>query len=514
MNKRFLSKYVGVLTLVAVVSLLVTAAFLFIGPDRASVSEGEAVSAYVATPPPGLTPPPSPVGTYQPPISSPEPPFVYPTPPPLPPPPVAVILTPGPTTSATAPIPTVAPAPSVTASAGKEGIKTGLPNIAWGQETSDGAVTLWTGTYSDLPSPNIDNIKALVQWPPAPNPDWGLASTLELDGLAFSPDGQYLAVQLLQHREGEGVSPWRLYAVDLSTGSAQHMPDYSSYTLYEQFYTRPADTILGWIDNSRVAAHQSGSPSRVVIFTKDGTTYSEVPFGSQYSHVSDSALSPDRQTFFSFVVGEGISWLYNIDGSNPQQLIGDEGKFGNYPKWSPDGEYISFVAPGQRVENGTEYPDFDKSGVWLLNVDTSEQQLVTGDDIWNSTPAWSLDAATLAFLRSDAPVTNESASPNHPENVSTNLFTIDIDSLDISRLTSFTGVKNSSLQWTPWGNILASSTAAGSSGTRGIVAISSFTGNSTTLVSSVTSQQLEHPTLFAGEGMPGMPRTGERVVKP
>jgi Tol biopolymer transport system component len=289
------------------------------------------------------------------------------------------------------------------------------------------------------------------------------------------------------------------------------MPDYSNYAVYAQFYGRGHDRILGWLDTARAAVQRQDASVSIVIAARDGSSYSVLPTGD----VSEAALSPDRQTFFSLSGVDGRSFsLFDINGNTISTLLSGEAKASHYPVWSPNGNYISFAAAGQSLLNGTLYPDYTKSGVWLLDLSKPSQQLVSGDDVWNSTPAWSLDSAKFAFLRADGTVSPGNVWFNHPEGADTNVFIADVSSLAVQQLTKFTGVKSTGLQWTPGGNILVSSTVAGTSGTRGIVAVSSTTGNAVSLVSSAPSQQLEHPTLFISGGLPGMPKTGQATPIP
>ncbi len=496
-------------------TLMLLAFFVIASSGTGTAPDQRSISAFILTPPPGQTVPP-PVGTYQPPTITVGTPYVPPTERPLPPPPGTVALTPGVTASVPIASPTSLPAPSVTVAAGHEGVATALPNIAWGQENADGSVALWVGTYNDLPTPGITSGKTFVKWATTNAPESGLVNVLELEDLAFSPDGQSLAVLLLQHIEGEGFPPTWLYSVNLSTGVVQHMPDYSNYDIYSQFYSSRPDSIAGWVDSNRVAIQEGAFPSKVGIDAKDGTAYSSVPFEPDWASLKSSTLSPDRQTLFSMAGIAGRSfWLYNTDGSNAHQILGGEAKAAYYPTWSPNGKYIAFSAAGHIIgPSGSSQVDYTKSGVWILNLDQASQQLVSGEDAWNSTPAWSLDSAKLAFLRADGTVSPGNVWFNRPEGTDTNVFIAKVDSLVVSKLTNFTSVKNGSLQWTPGGNLIMSSTAAGTSGTRGVIAVSSANGSAVTLVGSAAGQQFEHPTLFISSGLPGMPKTGKTTPAP
>ncbi len=341
--------------------------------------------------------------------------------------------------------------------------------------------------YSDYPVPNISGARAVAKW----------AAPLKLVDLSFSPDGQSLAVLSVDKilPETEGIWPGWLSVVDLDTNAVQPVPAYpSNYSLYEYAYYRAVKKVLGWLDNSRLVVQQSGEGSAVVA-TKDGSSYSPVtlPQGGG----NEVALSADRNTLFSNVVNtdHGL-WLNNIDGSNPRQVVGREAAKQVYePKWSPDSKYVSFLSPKQQSVNGTLFSDFGHIGVWLLNPTTASQQPISGGDVWDVDPAWSIDSSKLAFLRADNPIGDDNVSFALPEKVSTNIYTADVLTRTPYKLTNTTDVKNSSLQWSAAGNLVLSSTAGSTTNLPGLLAVSTANGASTTLISGDQGEALVHPVL-------------------
>ncbi len=452
---------------------------------------------------------PSPVGTYDPSIITPPPLTTPPTAPPLPRPPATIALTPNATASATT-FPTssvgITPTGAATAAPGEK-VMQASANIAWGAESEEG-LTIWIGTYSDSPAPNLSNAKALVKW----------SDRLRLRDMAFSPDGESLAILTEEFVDSEGSWPNWLWVVNLSTGATQPVPDYPNSTIYEYKFYRPAQRILGWLDNDSFAVQQVNEWA-IVRANKNGTAYSRVGFPPSDTWTFEATLSPDRSEFFANVsdMGETIEggfWRFNTDGTNPRQLVNwDKTRSLVYPSWSPSGSYIGYLSPRSIIIDGTKYDDYNRMGLWLLDLKDNKLQAVSDSDqvdVWDVSPAWSSDGAEIAFLRADAPVpTDGTVVWSMPEAISTNILASSVtsDQLTPRKVTNFTGVRNSTIRWTPGNNFILSSTAGATNNKRGIVAITS-NGTATLLVSSTATEEMVQPAL-AAPVLPGLPRTGE-----
>jgi hypothetical protein len=449
----------------------------------ATQTSGQLLPASVPSTPP---PAPSPQYTGIPTIPQPSwTPFPSPTPVPHTPPPIPTLPPPPPTVSLTHNASATVVASVTAEPRSKEVAGT---KIAWGAETSDG-LAIWIGDYNDDVTPAILNRKAIARW----------ETPLRLLDLAPSPDGQSLAVLsvgIVQPGE-EGIHPTWLSVINLTTNSVQSIPDYSQSSLYEYAYYRPAQWILGWLDNERLAIQQTGEGA--VIATKDGASYSRVTI-PQNGTASETALSPDRITLFSTVVSQDYGlWLYGIDGSNPLQIL----DYGNakqvfYPKWSPDGKFVSFLSPKRELKGDLYVTNFNKTSVWLLNIDTKTQSAVSAEDAWSVDPAWSIDSSKVAYLQGDAPITDEYATYRMPEKENTNIFTVNITDLKPHRLTNFDQVKNSGLRWSPSdSNLVLSSTSGSGNGLPALVAVSAVNGTAITLLSGSTGESLVHPMIFS-----------------
>jgi hypothetical protein len=352
------------------------------------------------------------------------------------------------------------------------------------------SLAIWVGTYYDQPQPNIKDAVSLVQWD----------SPFKLLDMKESPDHRYLALILSDTTvEGEGDVPSWIYTIDLVNKTAQSIPDYSHEAIYRDKYFTTVERIVGWLDNDRLVVQETFTGNdRVRVATKDGASYTEVGDLTQYSSVHDTALAPDRATFFSDT-SSGF-WRYGVDGSNPLNILSeDNARAAFYPTWSPDGAHISFASPKVETVNGEITTDYLHAGVWLLNMTTFAQTLISGEDDWNAGPSWSQDGSKVAFLRADAPVTNsDDVWYNRTAQVNTNIFVVDLADLEPKQTTSFEGTKNSDMQWTQSGNIVFSSTAwdGNLSATLGMLAVSAINGSTTTLFSPGTNEAVAHPIIF------------------
>lgn len=479
-------------------------------PTPGELAVATAATAAASITPTGVSaspsvPPPPPVGTVLPtlgPSSTPWPTLPPYTPGPLPRPPQAVTVQPVPTSSTPTPGPS---ATSIATSVAKSPANpTGNPgsiNMVWGVETAND-LTIWGGTYNELPVPSIANAQPIVAW----------KSPLRLVDMAISPDHLSLATLTIQSViTEEGVYPSWLSVINLSNNTVQDIPSYNNTDLYTEAYWLQSERILGWLDNSRLVT----GGGNAWIATKDGSSYSRVSFPTEDSIASETALSPDTTTFFSF--NRNGYWLYNTDGSNPRKIVDIANAKGvSDPLWSPTSKFISFTSPKQSLNDaGVIVADYHNLGVWVLDPNSGSQQLVSGEDAWNVDPVWSPDSSNIAFLRADRAVTDaDEVYTRQPEGIDTNIYIADAKGSSIKQLTSFKSVRNSGLQWTSGNNLVLSSTAVSTNGLRALTAIAASGGAPTLLRSGAQGESLVHPLIFGSSLEPGMPRVGGGAVTP
>lgn len=94
-------------------------------------------------------------------------------------------------------------------------------------------------------------------------------------------------------------------------------------------------------------------------------------------------------------------WRINADGSHPVQMTNGE-KGENSPSWSPDGQWIAFIAKRGEAEDEDENPD----QIHLLRNLGGEAQELTQHDTSVSDIQWSPDGKSIYFLAKD-PKTEE-----------------------------------------------------------------------------------------------------------
>lgn len=369
------------------------------------------------------------------------------------------------------------------------------PNLAWGVETSNN-LTIWVGNYVDTPTPHLQGMAPLVRW----------NMPLKLIDLMPSPDHQTLAVLTLPatHPDAEGDFASWLSVINLNDNTVQALPAYSNYPVYRYYFPRSPNKILGWLDNNRVSVQIDTTPSSVAIASKDGASYTRLPFPQLQASAPSSALSPDRTTFFSTVIGGangGGMWLYNTDGTNARQIVdASSARSFDNPLWSPDGSRVSFLSPKREITGTMQYDNLKYMGVWVLDVASHTQHAISNDNTWDVAQTWSADGTQIAFLRADAPITRGSVPYTEPDAIATNVYTANVSDFTPHRVTNFTGKKHRGLQWTPGGNLIASQMARDdpNPGRRafGLVTLSTSNNITLPLLNGSLNESLVHPVLF------------------
>jgi dipeptidyl aminopeptidase/acylaminoacyl peptidase len=117
--------------------------------------------------------------------------------------------------------------------------------------------------------------------------------------------------------------------------------------------------------------------------------------------LNDPRLSPDgNQLLYVLTVTDwkenrriGHIWRINADGSNPVQMTNGE-KGEGVPRWSPDGQWIAFIA--QRGEEGDE--EDEPNQIYLLPNAGGEAQALTEHETSVSSIQWSPDGRAIYFL--------------------------------------------------------------------------------------------------------------------
>lgn len=226
-------------------------------------------------------------------------------------------------------------------------------------------------------------------------------------------------------------------------------------TFQEDIFRRRADGagLVNLTDNAAVESNFVWSPdgSRIGFLSYDYTT-STVSFcvmnadGSNLTVLTDDpdqsigsfAWSPDSSKLifsvhdYSGETPTGEVHVINADGTGRVNVSGDQG-YNTEPAWSPDGTRISFT---RSYYSPSSAPTSD---VYVADADgTDRLQIAHDEGEMDFGAVWSPDGTRLAFSRILADDTNH-------------VYTVDPDGSDISRLVDITDVQTFSPQWSPDG---------------------------------------------------------------
>lgn len=187
------------------------------------------------------------------------------------------------------------------------------------------------------------------------------------------------------------------------------------------------------------------------------------------------AVTPggDGRIVFAFDTGplEGIGTI-EADGTDPLLLPSDEGVHDTDPAWSPDGTRIAYV----RHREGSS------TDIWLMDPDGSDRVAFTHNARSDGAPAWAPDGSALVFERRSLrhvsrlwvkPLDGSPAvriSPpryaGHPdwspdgawivfERRGGDLWLVEPDGTDPTRLTDTPALWESGPRWSPDGTLIA-----------------------------------------------------------
>jgi TolB protein len=210
---------------------------------------------------------------------------------------------------------------------------------------------------------------------------------------AWSPDGEQIAYVSDIHERSES----HLSVIDADGTEARIL-----YT----FSPREPGGSPAWSPDGRWIAFQTGEGIFVISPEGDPARQvteppTETPWGPARCWDGQPSWSPDGQRIV-FVVDCALKprrtgkhlglWTVRLDGSDRRQLLafpsGDHGMYAT-PRWSPDGEHISFVIVEWRG-------DF-RSRVAVMDADGSNVRTLK----LGHAPAWSPDGRWLAFTGRD-----------------------------------------------------------------------------------------------------------------
>ena len=167
--------------------------------------------------------------------------------------------------------------------------------------------------------------------------------------------------------------------------------------------------------------------SEIYVMNPDGTDQHALTDNA--SNDADPAWSADgSELAFESVTGNAFNlYVINADGTGVRQITHSTHRTDVQPAWSFDGLRLAF---SRQKMDGT-------GGIWVVHVDGSKLQRLTGDDNANSRPAWSPDGSTIAFV--------SDRSGNH------DLWLMDRDGSNKRPLTTTPDVQEDNPNWSPDG---------------------------------------------------------------
>jgi Tol biopolymer transport system component len=180
-----------------------------------------------------------------------------------------------------------------------------------------------------------------------------------------------------------------------------------------------------------------GEYFQIVVFDLATKTKREITSFKNYS--TDPSWSPDGKSLvyatgdLAGKVGEESKprgkhlAVYNFDSNTHRLLTRAPDARDGYPRWSPDGQWISFHRPGKKLQGWN---------LWLIRPDGSGASELTVTDREDSHPAWSPDSSRIAFQ-------------SYRSNKSFDVYLVDVATKELTRVTATDKVEEHQPIWMP-----------------------------------------------------------------
>ena len=240
-------------------------------------------------------------------------------------------------------------------------------------------------------------------------------------GGVWSPDGK---VYFFSGWDGERFSLWtapdRLSWWQRGPAVAQPL------TLGPSSYGRP---IIGR-DGKQLFAMGEEHQGELSVYDRKSEKF--VPYmGGIAACYVDFSRDGQWMTYVSYP--EGSLWRSRIDGSEKRQLISQT--LGGFPRWSPDGKLIVFVA-----SRSEKHKAGDLNGVYVVSNDGGAPNLLLAGDERAGDPTWSPDGMSIAYA-------------SNPDGIQHELRILNTQTMKSSKVSGSEGLF--SPRWSPDGKYLA-----------------------------------------------------------
>jgi len=243
-------------------------------------------------------------------------------------------------------------------------------------------------------------------------------------GPAWSPDGHWLAFSAIQD-----FGPSQIYVMALD-GSKPKQLTFDKEGSYGPVWSPDGEYILFLSERDGVLSSERGIPvPEIYLMNSDGSNQRRVTNNQDLNEYSLS-WSPKWNLIAVSIGNPKISrhsteiYLMGLDGVIQKQLTPSGYNYGNYsPRWSPDGESITFFSFGQS----------DCSGINIMKADGSNRICLVIEKafppVQNRDPAWSPDGKHIIF------------SSNLDGDF--DLYIVKVDGSDLTQLTNLPGNETS-----------------------------------------------------------------------
>jgi nickel/cobalt exporter len=153
-----------------------------------------------------------------------------------------------------------------------------------------------------------------------------------------------------------------------------------------------------YIDQASILYMNSDEQGQSQVFRFDLASGESLPLTQNPAGVQGYALSPDGTTVvYTAMREDGGSdlWLVKVDGRDPQELLACPEASCSGAVWSPDGQRLAY----ERINPPATGATSGLPSLWWLEVNTSETGPVFQDSQWPGfNPRWSPDGQWLSYV--------------------------------------------------------------------------------------------------------------------